>query len=342
MLMQGMKKSFRTIAVLLCLAGSAMSAPVVQAQEAAPAPELMSIAIVSVRATEGVKGKVVDPVKKRNFKLVLDALDSQLINSFQNTRKFKIVARSDLDKVLAEQNLGDSGNCDLNDPKVAKAFQLAGAEYGLVFELNDFQDILDFAEIGGVRRVTRVIRTAATGKLWHTTTGVLKESMSFPALEAQETNMLRTNVAGGADGEGTDRLLIPMAHSIAKELAMRAIDVMFPAKVLIRSATEVTINRGDGGGVQVGQEWAVFSLGEAIRDPDTGQLLGNDETYVGKVQITSIAPKFCKARIMEDKGIVRGAILRPASPQPMGDPGAPLPGQAQAIQPPAAGVPPMR
>lgn len=348
--------SARVAVAAMVVTGLSMSLCPVHAQEAAApsVPELMSIAIVSVKATKGLEAKITEPIKKRNFALVLDALDSQLVDRFHNTRKFKIVARADLDKVLTEQSLGASGNVDLNDPKVAQAFKLAGAEYALVFELNDFQDTLSFADVAGVRRITRSIRTAAIGKLWHTTTGVLKESMSFPALESQESYLVRTNVAGGGDGgDASDRLLLPMSRSIAEELANRAIDVMFPAKVLVRSGDQVTINRGDGGGVQVGQIWNAYAQGEVIKDPDTGEILGRDESPVGAVQIISVAPKFCKARVLDDKGLARGAVLRlasppagnPGNPGMPGDPNAPMAGQPQGqapMQPAAPTQPPMR
>jgi hypothetical protein len=129
---------------------------------------------------------------------------------------------------------------------------------------------------------------------------------------------------------------------------------MFPAKVLVRSGDQVTINRGDGGGVQIGQIWNAYSQGEIIKDPDTGEVLGRDESPVGAVQIISVAPKFCKARVLDDKGLAKGAVLRLASPPPgapgtpgtpgmPGDPNAPMTGPQQAAPPAAAPTqPPMR
>ena len=72
----------------------------------------------------------------------------------------------------------------------------------------------------------------------------------------------------------------------------------------------MTINRGEGGGVAVGDAFNVFALGEEMIDPDTKESLGREEVKVGKVKITQVNPKISTAQILEDTGIDKGAILR--------------------------------
>ena len=86
--------------------------------------------------------------------------------------------------------------------------------------------------------------------------------------------------------------------------------MVFPAKVIARRDTQVTINRGEGAGVAVGDVLNVYALGEEMIDPDTKESLGRDEVKVGKVKITEVDPKFSKADVIEDTGISPGAILR--------------------------------
>jgi hypothetical protein len=90
------------------------------------------------------------------------------------------------------------------------------------------------------------------------------------------------------------------------------VDVVFPAKVLIKRDNLVTINRGEGGGVAEGDTFNVYALGEEMIDPDTKESLGREEVKVGKVKISQVNPKTSMATILEDTGIDKGAVLRKA------------------------------
>jgi hypothetical protein len=87
-------------------------------------------------------------------------------------------------------------------------------------------------------------------------------------------------------------------------------DVIYPARAIAVSGAQVTINRGDGTNIAAGQTWGVFRLGEELKDPDTGESLGREETLVGKVRIMSVQPKTAKAEVVEGSGIAVGDLLR--------------------------------
>jgi hypothetical protein len=91
------------------------------------------------------------------------------------------------------------------------------------------------------------------------------------------------------------------------------VDVIYPAKILIRRDNIVTINRGEGGGVAEGDIFNVFTQGEELKDPDTGEVLGREEVKVGKVKITQVNPKTSQAEIVEDTGVDKGAVLHKAA-----------------------------
>lgn len=105
-----------------------------------------------------------------------------------------------------------------------------------------------------------------------------------------------------------------MIRSVVKEAAnwaaSRLVEALFPVKVVAKTGKTVTINRGEGSGVAVDQDWRVFSVGKVLIDPDTQEVLGREEADVGKVRITEVLPKFSRALIVDDRGIAEGAILR--------------------------------
>jgi hypothetical protein len=110
-------------------------------------------------------------------------------------------------------------------------------------------------------------------------------------------------------------LLVDTVQEAATSVATHVADVIFPVRVLTKRDKQVTINRGEGGGVEVGQLWNVFALGEELTDPDTKESLGREEVLVGKAKITNITPKTSTAEILEDTGIDKGAILRLPPPK---------------------------
>jgi len=108
----------------------------------------------------------------------------------------------------------------------------------------------------------------------------------------------------------SDEMMVAVSRDMAQKIANRIADVIFPAKVLLKRDKEVTINRGEGGGVAVGDTFNVFAQGEELIDPDTKESLGREEVKVGRVKITQVNPKTSTAEILDDTGIDKGAILR--------------------------------
>jgi hypothetical protein len=107
-------------------------------------------------------------------------------------------------------------------------------------------------------------------------------------------------------------MMVAIARSMAEKIAVHVADVIFPAKVLIKRDNIVTINRGEGAGVAVGDVFDVFAQGEELKDPDTGEVLGREEVKVGKVKISQINAKMSQAEVMEDTGIDKGCVLHKA------------------------------
>jgi curli biogenesis system outer membrane secretion channel CsgG len=278
---------------------------------AAAAQEKSTLAIASIKPTPSLSSTL-RPDKKTEFARIIESLDSQLIDRVNATRKFDIVGRSDLNEVIKEQDLGASGNVD---PKTAaKAGKLTGAKYLLVATVDDFQDYIERATFEGTGRTAtkRVFRFSIVGKIYDSTTGKLLESANFQTGNDAFKQIQQERDYSVKDGELSDEMMVAVSRTMAEKIANRVTDVIYPAKVLAKRDTVVTINRGEGAGVAVGDVFNVFALGDEMIDPDTKESLGRDETKVGKVKITEVTPKFSKAEALEDTGINTGAILRKA------------------------------
>jgi hypothetical protein len=134
-----------------------------------------------------------------------------------------------------------------------------------------------------------------------------------------------------------DSVYTELVNQMSQRVAMRITDFLFPAKVIGVSGNQVTLNRGAGTAINRGELWEVFAVGNELKDPDTGEVLGKEEVKIGEVVITEVLPKFSKAAIYgENRGISNGMILRQKLQMPQ-QPGQPAPQPAQPQQPaPAA------
>jgi hypothetical protein len=50
----------------------------------------------------------------------------------------------------------------------------------------------------------------------------------------------------------------------------------------------IYLNVGSEAGVKEGDEFTVFRVGAQIKDPDTGEVLGQEEVKVGRVKVVKI------------------------------------------------------
>lgn len=339
----------KPLTIFAAFAAVAVTPAVVSAQNVAPAAK----APVVLQESVGVVAPKVSPAvdtKARNlgYKLQLDAftqaLENRLTDALARTRKFKVVTRGDLDTVIKEQDLAASGNLDANDPQIAQRFKLAGAKYVLLVTVDDYQDRVDTFDSAalGQRISRRTIRAGAAAKLLETTGGVVKESVSIPVVTQDDVRNLLSQLGNSADS--TDAIAPELARLVADRIAQRLVDARFPAKVMAKSADGVvTFNRGDGSGVQIGQEWGVYAVGDALVDPDTGESLGAEEVLIARAVVTDVEAKFSKAKLVKDQGVAAGAVMRPMAIRPVTreEPAAQAQAQSPAAQqpPPSLGAP---
>ena len=270
-----------------------------------------TIGVTAVKPTQAILQNVDRAGKRISLDRVLQSMNGQLIDRINATRKFQVVARSDLDDVLKEQDFASSGNVDLKDKSAAQQFKVAGVKYLVVTTVDDFQDYNEVATFQGTGRsaTKRVIRLSCVGKIYDSATGKLLESTNF---QISNKDVSENKTYSVRDSNLNEDLLVAIAREMSGKIANRVTDVIFPPKVLSKREKQITINRGDGTDIAVGQIWNVFAVGEELIDPDTKESLGREEILIGKAKITSVLPKTSTAEIIEDLGIDKEAVLRKA------------------------------
>lgn len=226
--------------------------------------QLKKIGVSDVKPTPALVEANRKAGKLNSLERVVQALDGQMIAAVHGTRRFEVIARSDLASLLQEAGLA------------GRPMQVAGVDYLLVTSVDDFQDFTETATFAALGKTAtrRIIQFSAVARIYESDTGKLIETANFQISnrDARE-NLGQTE----RSGDLSDALLVSLTRDMAERVARRVADVIFPARIVSRIDRQVTINRGDGTGIQAGQVWGVFALGQEMIDPDTGVSLGREE-----------------------------------------------------------------
>lgn len=235
-----------------------------------------------------------------------DLLMQQLVNS----RKFKVLERDFIRKVLAENDMTDSDYVAATE--VDKLRKLLVADYYVLGQIDRIELRRERRRIqitgetaerieGSFKTHFRVVDNA-TGQVVCAQTRIQKlDSRDIPIAERRDFTA----------ADYRDRLFLETAVAAGNDILAG----IYPVKIASINGAEVTLNRGEGMGFAVGSRFEVFSQGGEIRDPDTNAVLGREERRIGIIEVTELLPKLAKAMIVEAVGdLAVGAICRPAAP----------------------------
>ena len=247
---------------------------------------------------------------------VADMLATALVKS----GKFAVIERQELDKIVEEQKLGESG---LVTPQTApKVGQLLGAELFVVGAITECgtkeSNIGGGVSLFGGGLKTKTARVVVDIRLINTSTGEIIASESEEGSESTTGVAVRYEDMDFNNQDSWDNTDIGKA---AREAIDKTVDLIaknmekipWSGKILkVNDDGTVLMKPGSEGNVTPGMVFFVTRKGEEIKDPDTGLSLGAEETKVGKIKATEdmLNGKVMKATIIEGSGFQVGDIVR--------------------------------
>ena len=251
-------------------------------------------------------------------------LSIMLESALFDSGRFVIVEREKLQDVLAEQDLVASGRA-AGASKVAQTGKVRPARYlatGAVTEVEESQSGADGGisfkgiRVGGGRSEAQV---TVIVKLIDTTTGeiVAKERVVGKAGNTAlrvgvDYHSLGTELGGFVKtplGQAAQDCINQAASIIAKKMEEFPVE---GAVIKVSDSGQVIINRGSEFGVEVGQALVMAEQGETLMDPDTGEMLGQEEGQViGKIRVAKVLEKVSYADVTEgEQNPAGGTVVR--------------------------------
>jgi TolB-like protein len=266
-------------------------------------------AIVRERDRDGDWGWVL-----KNFETT--AFTNKFVTALVQTRKFDVVERSRVDEALKEVQMTQGG---LMDPaRAIKAGKMIGADYLLMGEISVFEVTSRWLQVPNTSRWSCTV----TGRIIVDMRIVDSRTSKVVSADAGEVvhevqSLHENQLPVVVDGKYIDSL----QRLLCESLVLSTIDGVYPVRVASFTEGQATLNRGEGGGLEVGMVLDVYAEGKDVIDPDTGETLGAEEVKIGRIKVIEVLPRFSKAAVVEASApIPQGAICRkpkaaPAAPQ---------------------------
>lgn len=224
-----------------------------------------------------------------------EGMADMLVTALVKTGKYRIFERQELDTIMKEQGLGQSGA--VTQQTATKVGQLLGVELAIIGSVTEFGHAqsgvggkLKKKGLGlGVQKMSATVGVDV--RFVNTTTGeiIMAESVrkeasksglaiSTPKFNFNNKKKFDESIVGKATRDAIDALVEFVNQQMPK--------IPWQAKVVKGNGT-IFINAGSEAGVQVGDVFVVYRPGEELIDPDTGISLGSVETKVGTIRVTN-------------------------------------------------------
>lgn len=288
------------LAALVCCAGPP-----------AAAPRALNVADNQVRiAVMGQEDFHPDRAAPGNVRSLPDGLAARVIEHLNNSKRFSVVERAALRRVVREQEFGKEQSASDLDRVIEKTVENLPATHGWTIAAAstaaDYNHRLkEFRDLGTSVGADYIVYAVLEKHRASTETRVLPFSDRGRSLTRRQVDArmrLRVIETGpgriiGADsiqtkiseavfaGRDAQHDEYAMFDQLGEEAAIRVLDMVFPARVV--SSGPWVVNRGSNERVVIGDRFEIVREGKEVTD-DAGIVIGRLNTPVGVAQVAQV------------------------------------------------------
>ena len=230
-------------------------------------------------------------------------IDTEFSENQLLSAKFSVVERDKLNLVLKEQGLATAGAVD--PTTAAKVGKLLGVQYVVMGGIDKFNIDVTKAAVGPFSVGGHMVQSFATISLRFVDTTTAERVVSISAdgdVKSGGGFLKGTSLTRDSEWGIASETIQKAAKAVVRRLGSgdylsRIASAAAPAgglqgKVIKVEGTKAWINLGALSGIKVGDRFMVFTLGEALIDPDTGAKLGADEKQTGDGAVVEVQSKY--------------------------------------------------
>ncbi len=249
-----------------------------------------------------------------------DGMADQLTDALMRSGQFVVLERQTLRDVTDEQDLAESGRAQKSNS--ARTGKLTSAQILIKGTVTEFESASKGGG-GGVHILgasfgsrTESAHVGLIIRLIDTTTGRVLDSQRVEG-SAESTGISGSTSLPGVCFGGEQFFKTPMGKAVQETIdnavdiiASRMKNIPFQARIVKASGNDVLISAGKEQGVTPDNVFTVYSVGEELVDPDTGELLGSEESSLGTIKVVEVKEKYSKAKAVSGKGYEKGQVVR--------------------------------
>ena len=237
----------------------------------------------------------------------IEGITDALVNAFTATRKFSVLDRDNEDVYALEKSLVLSE--DAKRSEIAKLGQVKGTDYivtGTIKSLN----------ISANKR--KIALSGDTFTTYSASAVIDFRLLAFATRQVKFASSVRVSLSHSEiSGKKCQDILSLLMQKAAAQIVDRCIENIYPPLIVNINGNNIYLNIG-GENIKKGSLYAVYSVGEKIIDPYTGESLGAEETQIATLRISEVKPKY-SVGILESGDIAKikkGQICRYLNPAP--------------------------
>lgn len=257
----------------------------------------------------------------------------ELVTALLATNRFRLIERAEIDRVLEEQNLGKGGAID--PETAAKIGKILGVQYLVIGRITEFSTKEDDDLLAnpnhhnpmGMRIARTTARVAIDARLVDAATAEILTSVTGTGKKATVNLGLITKqggvLFGDKDFQKSDlgKALRQAVNSVARQLAVKAYERMAPltitGMIAYVRADKIIINVGQKHGVKPGMVFKVAHKLETIKDPVTGEEIGEVTEPIAEIAVLEVKEKSATCKIVtkfSDRDIVVSDLVESKHP----------------------------
>src|ERR1019366_3441859 len=253
------------------------------------------------------------------------AAHDMMVTALVKGEAFRVIDRERLQALMQEKNLSLSGDVD---PKTAvRVGKMLGVEYLILGAITEFGVTNSGASVPGYGGLpsfsmrTQRMDAAIDARAINTSTGEIVWADTAKDSSSDKSVYVAGAGGGSHDGEKLDKILRPVVQKLATFVSAKKLETSgiggagdasgVVGKIAKADGGTLYVNAGSEAGVNEGDEFDVYRVGEQIKDPDTGEVLGANEAKVGRVRIRSVrGPRLSMAAPLSGTGFKAGDTLK--------------------------------
>jgi curli biogenesis system outer membrane secretion channel CsgG len=241
-----------------------------------------------------------------------NGVSDELVTALFNTGKFRLIEREQIQKVLAEQNLADSGRID---PRTAARLgRILGVQILIIGKVTEFSTDSAGAAVDNGRGIgigikSHTARVTIDARMVDATSAEIKATASGHGEKKHTSLGLRVDFSEIRLGSNEFRktnlgvALRDAVNAVAEQFSAKAGEIgavpppphhpeplldSISGKVATIYGSKIYLNVGSRNGVQPGMWFKVYRVIKTVKDPNSGKIIDYITEPIAKIAVVSV------------------------------------------------------